>query len=183
MSVRRWAPKPARQPELDPKRTFWTQSVRCGSKTWGVCVTLGVKQARINLTTALLGFLSHTSTQMSQSSMHAPHDGAACMCTHGLDGDEEHMSSTENGHGRTCSAADADSGRRPRSAVGGTALRIGACVQSAVACTGTELETYVGRAGCFAFLPGSWLCWGRAVRSSGSSCSGRFDCTSVIGTS
>ena len=87
--------------------------------------------------------------------MHAPHDGAACMCTHGLDGDEEHMSSTENGRGRTCSAADADSGRRPRSAVGGTALRIGACVQSAVACTGTELETYAGRAGCFAFLPGS----------------------------
>ena len=39
------------------------------------------------------------------------------------------------------------SGRWPRSAVGGAAERIGACVQSAVACTGKELETYVGRAG------------------------------------
>ena len=73
-------------------------------------------------------------------------------------------------------------GRRPRSAVaGGAAVRIGACMQSAVACTGKELETYVKRAGCVAFLPGPWLCCGCAVRSSGSSCSGRFDCTCVVG--
>ena len=72
-------------------------------------------------------------------------------------------------------------GRRPRSAVGGAAVRIGACVQSAVACTGKELDTYVGRGGCFAFLPGSWLCWGCAVQSSGSGCSGRFGCTCVVG--
>ena len=72
-------------------------------------------------------------------------------------------------------------GRRPRSAVGGAAVRIGACVQSAVACTGKELETYVGSGGCFAFLPGPWLCWGCAVRSSGRRRSGRFGCTSVMG--
>ncbi len=61
------------------------------------------------------------------------------------------------------------------------AVRIGACVQSAVACTGKELETYVGSGGCFAFLPGPWLYWGCAVRSSGSSCSGRFDRTGAVG--
>ena len=54
-------------------------------------------------------------------------------------------------------------------------------VQSAVACTGKELETHVGSGGCFAFLPGPWLCWGCAVRSIGSSRSGRFGCTCAVG--
>jgi hypothetical protein len=96
------------------------------------------------------------------------------MCTHDLGGQ-----SVYNGYGRT-SAADAEIGAATVVAGGPTAQSVvrpcasaHAC-KSAVACKGNDLETYVGRAGCLAFLPGSSLCWGCAVRSSGRSCSGRF---------
>jgi hypothetical protein len=45
---------------------------------------------------------------------------------------------------RRRSRSSGSGGRWPHSAVGGEAVRIGACVQSAVACMGTELATYVG---------------------------------------
>ena len=80
-----------------------------------------------------------------------------------------------------CLPAHCSAAQRSAVAARVTALRVGACVRSAVAFTGKELETYDGRAGCFALLPGSWLGWGCAVRSSGSGCSGRFGCTCVEG--
>ena len=53
-------------------------------------------------------------------------------------------------------------------------------MQSAVAYK-RKLETYVGRGGRFAFPPDWSLCWGGDVRSSGSSCSGRFECACAVG--
>jgi hypothetical protein len=112
-----------------------------------------------------------------RSSLHAPHDRAACMCTHGPGGQ-----STDNATAGTCSAADAEIGAAAGGPTAQSSVRpcasAHACKALPVACTGKELETLVGRAGCFAFLPNWSLCRGGAVLSSGS---GRFDCTCAVG--
>ena len=81
-----------------------------------------------------------------------------------------------------CSAMDAEIGAAAGGPTAESVVRpcasAHACKALPVACTGKELETLVGRAGCFAFLPDWSLCRGGAVLSSGS---GRFDCTCAVG--